>query len=223
MARFLLFLLILLVGWGLIFLPMLATPGSSLFPVSARPAADLPQPWQSGVSVQISAPSGDGAFLSGGNTACGSAYSLARGDTLGKIAQECRVSLPGLLAANPQIQDPNQVFVGQVINIPALAGRGGGADSDGDSSGGPASFSPGSQIILSVENMPANAAVRIGIGLSKTGYQVLLTTRVGPDGRIGETIVIPTNAVPGDSAFILVSAEGVPSVQVRSPEFMITP
>ncbi len=45
-------------------------------------------------------------------------YVVQRGDTLNGIARRFRVSLSDLEAANPQIDDPNRIFPGQVINIP---------------------------------------------------------------------------------------------------------
>ena len=47
-------------------------------------------------------------------------YTIQTGDTLWKIAQANSISLDALIAANPQISDPNQIFIGQVINIPQL-------------------------------------------------------------------------------------------------------
>ena len=47
-------------------------------------------------------------------------YTIQPGDTLWKVAQSNRVDLDALVAANPQIKDPNLIFVGQVIHIPQL-------------------------------------------------------------------------------------------------------
>jgi LysM repeat protein len=41
------------------------------------------------------------------------------GDTLGRIAGRFGVSLPAILAANPQVQDPNLIVTGQVLRIPS--------------------------------------------------------------------------------------------------------
>jgi len=40
------------------------------------------------------------------------------GDTLSDIAQRFGVGLQALIAANPQISNPDRIFPGQVINIP---------------------------------------------------------------------------------------------------------
>lgn len=50
----------------------------------------------------------------GGNT-----YTVQRGDTFSKIARRYGVNYYDLWAANPQIWDPNYIYAGQVIYLPA--------------------------------------------------------------------------------------------------------
>jgi spore coat assembly protein SafA len=47
-------------------------------------------------------------------------YVVQPGDTLSTIARRFRVSLPVLLAVNPEIADPDLIFPGQVVRIPLL-------------------------------------------------------------------------------------------------------
>lgn len=56
----------------------------------------------------------------------GSLYTVARGDTLFRLAQKFGVAERALRAANPQIANPNRLVVGQRICIPqrATAGQG---------------------------------------------------------------------------------------------------
>jgi len=51
----------------------------------------------------------------------GERYTVRAGDTLSSIAANHGVSLPELLAANPQISNPNNINVGQVVNLPTNA------------------------------------------------------------------------------------------------------
>lgn len=51
-------------------------------------------------------------------TCTGQLYTVRQGDTLGSIAAAFGVDLAALIAANPQIADPNRIFPGQVICIP---------------------------------------------------------------------------------------------------------
>lgn len=45
-------------------------------------------------------------------------YTVQPGDTMYTIAQKFNVSLAALMAANPQVRDPNYIYPGQVICIP---------------------------------------------------------------------------------------------------------
>jgi spore coat assembly protein SafA len=51
----------------------------------------------------------------------GQYYTVRRGDTLSCISRRTGVSVEAILAANPQIIDPDRIFAGQVICIPAVA------------------------------------------------------------------------------------------------------
>ena len=46
---------------------------------------------------------------------------MKAGDTLSKVATAFELSLEELLAANPQITDPDKIAIGDEITIPARA------------------------------------------------------------------------------------------------------
>lgn len=48
-------------------------------------------------------------------------YTIKAGDALNKIAAKFKIPLPVLLAINTQIINPNQLQIGQVINVPNMA------------------------------------------------------------------------------------------------------
>jgi tyrosinase len=50
---------------------------------------------------------------------CGDTYVVKAGDTMRKIAQACGISLQTLIAANPEIRDPNLIYPGQVLRTRA--------------------------------------------------------------------------------------------------------
>lgn len=58
------------------------------------------------------------------SSSSGNTYVVQRGEYLRSIARKFNVSYADLLAANPQISNPNLVFVGQRINLPAGASAG---------------------------------------------------------------------------------------------------
>ncbi|NCF84412.1 MAG: LysM peptidoglycan-binding domain-containing protein [Verrucomicrobiaceae bacterium] len=45
-------------------------------------------------------------------------YSIRSGDTLSRVARQHGVRVRDILRHNPQITDPNRLFIGQVIQIP---------------------------------------------------------------------------------------------------------
>ena len=49
----------------------------------------------------------------------GQAYYVQRGDTLRKIASKFSTTVDAILRVNPQISNPNVIYVGQAITIPA--------------------------------------------------------------------------------------------------------
>jgi LysM repeat protein len=51
---------------------------------------------------------------------CAPTYAVRAGDTFQIIAQRCGVSEAELRDANPQVNDPHQIFPGQVLNIPGF-------------------------------------------------------------------------------------------------------
>jgi LysM repeat protein len=46
---------------------------------------------------------------------CGDTYVVRAGDTMRKIAQACGITLQSLIAANPEVINPNLIFPGQVL------------------------------------------------------------------------------------------------------------
>jgi LysM domain len=81
--------------------------------------------------------------------AMASTHTVQSGDTLSGIAAQSGVSLWSLESANPQIKNPNLIYVGQQVNVPG--GKSGGSsytgssstagDGDGDSDDGVAAAS----------------------------------------------------------------------------------
>lgn len=62
---------------------------------------------------------GETLYLPGGSDSSGSSdYTVRQGDTLSGIAGARGLSLAALEAANPQIRNPNLIFVGEVIHVP---------------------------------------------------------------------------------------------------------
>ncbi len=235
-------LLLLLAGWAVIFWPVYSDDlaESGLFSDSHPSEKPLPPAWQQTEMVQLSSPAdaSSGGFpvtSSSMQGDCAGTYTLQAGDSLGKLALRCGLSLADLLAANPQIQKPSRIFTGERITIPApQAGQGSGSDAlavEGDPSAAAGNvapginaasiFSAGDPVKVEAAGLPPNTPVRIGLGLSSHGYSVIAQSQTGADGRVSITVNLPADALPGDTAFIMVSTSATPSVQRMSETFTI--
>ena len=53
--------------------------------------------------------------------AAGLTHTVVRGDTMWKLAVQYQVGTGEIIAANPQVKDPNLIYPGQVLNIPQVA------------------------------------------------------------------------------------------------------
>jgi peptidoglycan endopeptidase LytE len=53
--------------------------------------------------------------------ASGQTYYVKKGDTLRNIASRFSISVDDILKLNPQITNPNKIYVGQAITIPSTA------------------------------------------------------------------------------------------------------
>ena len=83
-------------------------------------------------------------------------------------------------------------------------------------------FFPGSEIEVQVEGFPAERPARVGIGLSGLGYREAGEAVSDRNGSLQFRLTIPGDASPGDTVFVMVTSQGVPSVQAVSEIFVIS-
>ena len=221
-------ILLLFTGWAVIFSPWFSgKPDSSrAFYTPVHPSNQpMPQAWQDAPIIPVSALAGDAPLDAsaspGGN--CAVSYTIQAGDTLGEIARGCGVTLGELLSANRKIDNPDRIYPGQQIAIPnPRAGRGGGntfaESADSKPSGG---LRPGASVKIDASGLPPNTTARIGLGLSNTGYIVIGKRQTDASGHLSFNLSLPVDAQPGETAFIMVTTLGTPSVQQISKPFVI--
>lgn len=105
-------------------------------------------------------------------------YQVQSGDTMGKIAEQLGISLQDLLAANPQITNPDSIQVGDVINLPGA----------GSSAGTPVPQGERVHVVQAGENL-----YRIGLLYGCTIDQLVQHNGLtNPDSlEVGQQIRIP--------------------------------
>ncbi|RRJ61535.1 LysM peptidoglycan-binding domain-containing protein [Paenibacillus oralis] len=96
--------------------------------IDANPQITNPDVLNVGDKVKIPAE----AVPIGGGTGKMYKHVVKQGDTLWKLAKAWGLSLQTLIAANPQLKDPNELTVGEIVNIPAGAGAGPIGDGHGN-------------------------------------------------------------------------------------------
>jgi len=62
-----------------------------------------------------------GSLLAGSASAASLSHTVVRGDTMWKLAVKYQVGTGEIIAANPQISNPNLIYPGQVLQIPQLS------------------------------------------------------------------------------------------------------
>ena len=61
------------------------------------------------------------ALLTPAAQATGLTHTVARGDTMWKLAVQYQVGTSEIIQANPQVSNPDLIYPGQVLNIPQIS------------------------------------------------------------------------------------------------------
>lgn len=80
---------------------------------------------------------------------------------------------------------------------------------------------PGTEVTVYTENLPLQAAVHLGVGATRTGFEALFTAEQGMWGEVSGTITIPETA-PWDRAVLLVAFDAIFAPIGLSDPFHVT-
>jgi lipoprotein-anchoring transpeptidase ErfK/SrfK len=123
---------------------------------------------------------------------CGQEYVIARGDSLSKIARRCGTSLAALLEANPDINNPDRIKVGQRIALEKPEPEGPSLTIK------PETGMPGKEIEIQVLGFPARTSIRFLMApepeAGEPQYDLLQTVRTDSNGTAVVRTTIPENA-----------------------------
>lgn len=80
---------------------------------------------------------------------------------------------------------------------------------------------PGTEVRIYTENLPLQAAVHLGVGATRSGFEALFTAEQGMWGEVAGTITIP-ETVPWDRAVLLVAFDAIFAPIGLSDPFHVT-
>nr|WP_245247285.1 MULTISPECIES: CAP domain-containing protein [unclassified Paenibacillus] len=101
-----------------------------------------------------------GPIISAGVVSAAPSYSVSGNDTMWKISQKYGVSLASLIAANPQVANPNIIWPGIVLNIPGKAAGIGTGSGSQQGTGSTTQSSYASQVVSLVNQERAKAGLQ---------------------------------------------------------------
>lgn len=144
-------------------------------------------------------------------TGCSDTLLVTAGDTLRRIAETCNTSVAALLAANPEITDPDTIYVGQLLQIPQGIPSGDAIPPAAVSPAPVVTFRPtagaaGTVVEVVLQNFPPSSDVTVTFGTDALGTegQVLLTfpARVDASGAGEVQFVVPPVA-PRNEGYVI--------------------
>jgi LysM repeat protein len=151
------------------------------------------------------------------NPNAGTTYTVQQGDTLRSIAVKFNRDLESLLAANPQINEINQIFPGQSIFIPP------------QETGTPVTTilpicgSVETQIQVNGTGFPPVTPINLSMGQYLVSYDQAGMTSSSANRTFQTQLSIPDTAQVGQQWVVIAQTSSFPTVRSTSNIFIITP
>ena len=124
---------------------------------------------------------------------CRASYTVRSGDTLQKIARRCQTTVSDILAINPKITNPNRIYRGQIIKIPAPR------QAQPQLVLSPESGPPGSEVRLEGEHFSPETKVRVSFHRAGQEPEEYRRVKTDVDGQLVIRIVAPESARQGET------------------------
>jgi LysM repeat protein len=144
-------------------------------------------------------------------------YTIRPGDTLYEIAKSFDTTIETLLAANPDISDPDYILAGDVLVIPS-------ADLPPRTAVlGPTNGPPGSTLEVRGKGYQPGRALQILFGPENADAVTIKRVQSDDNGHITAEIIIPQNAVPGEVWVASIRPLNAPEAYLeQSNTFLVT-
>lgn len=142
-------------------------------------------------------------------------YVVQPEDTLNEIALRLDRPAAAILAANPDIENRDQINVGERLIIPGVA-----EVVTLTPPVGPA----GTTVQVQGRGFPPEAKVEVGLGRTATTYNLIETAITNARGEFTSQVSIPSSSLPRDRWVVIaaLSQAGTPRVRAVSDPFVVT-
>lgn len=142
-------------------------------------------------------------------------YVVRARDSLNELAARFDRSIPALLAANPDIENLNQIVAGSKLLIPA---------SDERVSISPSTGPPGTLVQIVGRGFPPEAKVEVGLGRRETSYTLVETAITNLRGEFSAQATIPMSSQWRDRWVVVaaLSRAGISRVAAVSNAFTVS-
>lgn len=122
----------------------------------------------------------------------GRVYIVERGDSLRKIANKFNTTVAAIVAANPDIKNPNLIYAGQRIVLPT-------SGKTPAVSVIPTEVSAGAKIRVVVDGFPANQNIDIRFGTDINSPSLIVDAKTDVSGYLSQEVAIPSSAKAGEN------------------------
>ncbi|HZD56640.1 MAG TPA: LysM peptidoglycan-binding domain-containing protein, partial [Anaerolineales bacterium] len=186
--------------------------------VSIPDTANRNEPWVVTVTTvstpRIQASSNIFTVTGPRNPAAPATYVVQPGDMLNDIATRFGVPVQVILAANPQITNPNRLTVGERLRIPGQ---------EASVTIAPLTGPPGSTVRVEVSDFPRNIDLDIGVGKSSSSFEVVEVGQTDARGSLVTQASIPDTARPNERWLVVaVAVLGRFEIKAASDFFTVT-
>jgi LysM repeat protein len=122
---------------------------------------------------------------------CGDTYIVLPDDTIEGIAELCGTTVESILSINPEIEDPDNLYPGQIIRIPEVE-----SILETVVAIAPTCGLPGTSLLVVGSGFPQNTTIQLGIGQKETDPTRIGETTSDQFGRIDTSVILPSDALP---------------------------
>ena len=128
---------------------------------------------------------------------CGDTYIVLPDDTIESIANLCGTTVDAILQVNPEITNPDNLYTGQIIRIPAIE-----AIFETIIAIGPTCGYPGQSVSILGSGYPSNTSVEIKLSQQGGSTFSVGTTNSDELGMIDTSVILPNSAQAGTVWFV---------------------